>query len=202
VWIPHAAGLRSSECVARWVERAHLVVVEEAGDEEADRRTQLNAAIRLRAMIPDSADVALAVRPRNADGGRSHLVRLSLLRNQAEEWDLGLALDLTGPVDWLWEAEAAVVRMMPRLRLVRLLHPLPAVDGHVRSRLTQRTIAACADNAFDGWISVVAAVPVWRWRSPDALERTVSEAAERLGVKFGLAPTSKPRDVSRRTSAS
>jgi hypothetical protein len=201
LWVPASADSRSPDFVAPWVERAALVIVEEAGDGGADRRIQLGAAIRLREVVPATVGVALAVRPRNAEGGRSHLVRLSMLRNLAEEWDLGLALDLTGSIDWLWEAEAAVARMMPRLRLLRLLHPLPALDGHVRARLTQRTIAACADNGYDGWISIVAALPVWRWRSADALERAASAATERLAVKFGLAPASWQRGVSQRSSA-
>jgi hypothetical protein len=38
----------------------------------------------------------------------------------AEEWDFDLVLDLVGGVDPQWEAEAAVVRIGSRLRMVRL----------------------------------------------------------------------------------
>src|SRR5205814_9160309 len=114
---------------------------------------------------------------------------LSSLKSIAEEWDLDLALDLIGPIDWLWEAEAAVARMMPRLRYVRLVYPLPTLDAQVRSRMTQRTIAACVDMAFSGTIAVATPLPFWHWRNPQALEMAAGAAVDRLELRFGVSRT-------------
>jgi hypothetical protein len=166
---------------------SHVVIDEEKGSTPNGKR-QLGAAIQMRERLPESTRIALATRPRNPDGGRGHLSRLSLLRSVAEEWDFDLALDLSGPVDWLWEAEAAVLRLGPRLRLIRVTCPSPALDTHIRSRLTQRTIAAAVDSAFDGVIAVVVPLPFWRWRDVAYFERVGREAVERLSDRFGIVP--------------
>jgi hypothetical protein len=176
------------------------VVIDEERGSTPNGKGQLATAIRARDLVPGSTRIALAVRPRNPDAGRAHLTRLSLLRNLAEEWDLDLALDLSGPVDWLWEAEAAVFRLAPRLRLVRIVNPLPALDAHTRTRLTQRTIGACIDAGFDGLFAVVCPLPIWRWRAASTLERTAGIAVERLGSRFGIVPVRPRSHVPQRSS--
>ena len=47
----------------------------------------------------------------------------SPLRYVAEEWEVHIALDLTGAIDPRWEAEAAILRLGERLRLVRFAPP-------------------------------------------------------------------------------
>jgi hypothetical protein len=192
IWIPSASPstLRSTGSLAPtgWTDHGGLVVVDEEGGATPNGKRQLGTAAWLRDAVPNSTRVALAVRPRNPEAGRAHLSRLSLLRNYAEEWDLDLALDLSGPMDWLWEAEAAVTRLASRLRLLRIIDPLPPLDSHTRSRLMQRTLAACADAGFGGLIAVVCPMPIWRWRAPEALHRSTRVAVERLGSRFGIVP--------------
>jgi hypothetical protein len=188
LWVPSVPRPSGDLLPPGWTEYEGIAVVDEEGGASPNGKRQLATATQLRNEVADSVRVALAVRPRNPEGGRAHLTRLSLLRNLAEEWDLDLALDLSGPVDWLWEAEAAVSRLAPRLRLLRIAHPVPTLDGHTRSRLMQRTIAACADAGFGGVIAVVCPMPIWRWRAPAALERSATVAVERLGSRFGIVP--------------
>jgi hypothetical protein len=84
--------------------------------------------------------IALGLRARHLEGGRRHLARLTLLRRSLEEWGLGVALDLSGPFDPQWEAEAAILRLAGRVALIRVgtlaLSPA-AVD---RSRVARRAL--------------------------------------------------------------
>jgi hypothetical protein len=200
VWVPAATSDYDDLLGRMLVRRGSMAIVEEEKGSTPNGRAQLAAAIRLRRLVQDEARIALAVRPRNPEAGRAHLARLSLLRNIAEEWDLDLALDLSGSVDWLWEAEAAVFRLSPRLRMLRINYPLPTLDAHTRTRLTQRTIAACVDAGFEGTIAIVCPMPIWRWRSLSALERSVSMAVERLSGRFGITPIRPFQDLPQRSS--
>ncbi|MEA2530429.1 MAG: hypothetical protein QOG89_2073 [Thermomicrobiales bacterium] len=200
-WIPPTNGSLDDLLARAWSPRGSLVVVDEERGSMPNGKRQLGAAIRLRGVVPASTRVALAIRPRNPEAGRAHLTRLALLRNLAAEWDLDLALDLSGPVDWLWEAEAAVYRLGPRLRLLRITFPLPTLDAHTRSRLTQRTLAASVDTAFDGLIAVVCPMPIWQWRASSALERSTRTAVERLAGRFGITPLHAPWNVPQRSPA-
>jgi hypothetical protein len=200
LWIPSAFCPTGDSPAGGGIVQGRVVVVDEERGATPNGKGQLGTAIRLREFVPDATRIALAVRPRNPEAGRAHLARLSLLRNLAEEWDFDLALDLSGPIDWLWEAEAAVFRLAPRLRLLRVIYPLPTLDAHTRSRLTQRTIAACIDVGFDGLIAVVCPMPIWRWHAPSALERSTRIAVERLGSRFGIVPVWPRFDVPQRSS--
>jgi hypothetical protein len=212
VWVPADRGVSRLGRLTPWKPGAvpgaslprtvELVVV----DEEKERghpngHGQLRSAIRLRDPGGFPGRIALAVRPRNPEGGRAHLARLSLLKSVAAEWDFDLALDLAGPVDWLWEAEAAIVRMASRLRLVRVLFPLHTPDAHLRARMTQRTLAACVDAGFDGLIAIAVPLPCWRWLDADALERMSAEAVDRLASRFGIEPAGYRRHLAPRSSA-
>jgi hypothetical protein len=201
LWLPASIRSLDDSTWSDWRPQRGLVVVDEESGHTPNGKNQLAAAIRLRERLGGSARVALAIRPRNPDGGRAHLARLSMLRNVAEEWDLDLALDMCGPVDWLWEAEAAILRLAPRLRLLRIAHPLPALDSHVRSRMTQRTIAAAVDGGFDGVVAVVVPLPIWRWHDASCLQRSSSVAVARLSDRFGIAPARYGQGVRQRSSA-
>jgi len=193
LWLPATAT--NCDVVATRIggfRRALLVIDEESGKDPNGKR-QLANAIRMRSMTPTSTRVALAIRPRNPEGSRAHLGRLALLRHIAEEWDLDIALDLCGHIDWLWEAEAIVHRLSSRLRLVRMIYPLPSLDAHTRTRITQRTVAACVDAAYDGQIALVCPLPIWRWHDSSALDRGFQTAVERLSGRFGLVSMSTPK---------
>lgn len=96
----------------------------------------------------------------------SHLQRIANMRRIAEEWDLDIALDLTTPGIEHWEAEAALMRLFPRLRIVRMR---PLRQGHdadfllPTSRAAARTTSMLADQTYREFISITPALPQWPW---------------------------------------
>ena len=149
-----------------------------------DEKDQLTAAIRLRMQFDEAIRVALVVRPYRTANTRSHLNAISALGLHASEWDIDLALDLSKQIDWLWEAEAAVHRLMPSLRSIRLSFPTQTFDGRFRTSLTQRAVNAAAEMGFVGTISLVIPLPFWHWRNATALEASAREAALSIGDQF------------------
>lgn len=118
-----------------------------------------------------SARIAIGIRAVDFADDRRHLDQLAATRRLAEEWDLDVALDLTGSVSPYWEAEAAIVRLMPRLTVVRV-HPWlsPGATGSSLGPpvVAQRTIAMLADQGYAGSISLVERpVPWWTMSLPD-----------------------------------
>jgi hypothetical protein len=102
-------------------------------------------------------NIRLAIGVR-ADRSINSLTSTAHARRVAEEWDLDLALDISGPVPPGWEAEAAVMRMAPRLTLVRLCGWLPGASADVNespTRIAARSIAMLADQSYSGLVSVV-----------------------------------------------
>ena len=87
----------------------------------------------------------------------SHLEHVANMRRIAEEWEMDIALDLTAPDIERWEAEAALVRLFPRLALVRI-RPAHDSDGlpatTPESRASLRTIGMLADQGYSGVISI------------------------------------------------
>lgn len=157
------------------------------GDE---RRATIEAVERLRRHLPTQTPVLVSISAKRLEGGRDHLRHLTGIRRLTEEWDFGVALDLSGPIDETWEAEAAITRLMPRLWLLRV----GTLDGRGRAfgrpTLTARALAAAADCGFGGIIALAPALPFWNsWRSR-ALVRAYSTAAERIRGQF--APINTP----------
>jgi hypothetical protein len=72
-------------------------------------------------------------------------VQLGALRHFAEEWDLGVALDLTGRLDPTWEAEAAVTRLGQRLQLLRVRDTTPSRNAVGLDRVACRALHAALD---------------------------------------------------------
>jgi hypothetical protein len=207
IWLPssgYQGDQREAWFVTIWEAAAQdgkpvtLIVPAQGGLTSPMMSRQVQRAITLQREAPTAARVALAVHPRNPDGGRAHLVHLSALRAFAEEWELELALDLTGHVDWLWEAEAAIYRMMPRLSLIRLTFPLPRLDAHVRTRMTKRVLAAAIDGGFAGAIALSVPLPLWRWRNERALASIAASAAGQLAERFGISAQYTSRDLPQR----
>ncbi len=207
IWLPsggfHGDHL-DSRLAAMWEQMAHkgqqvtVIVPEDGANASVMASRQLRQATALQRQQTTPGRVALALHPRNPDGGHAHLVHLSTLRAIAEEWDLDLALDLTGHVDWLWEAEAAVYRMMPRLSLIRLIFPLPRLDAHVRTRMTRRVLAAAIDAGFAGTIALAVPLPPWHWRDVRALARVAASAASQLSERFSTGAPHARRDLPQR----
>lgn len=108
-------------------------------------------------------------------GGRPHLVQLGALRHFAEEWDLGVALDLTGRLDPTWEAEAAITRLGQRLQLLRIRDTAPSRNAVGLDRVACRALHA----ALDRESSLTVAVASSRLSPLPATPRAVAVNARR-----------------------
>jgi hypothetical protein len=115
---------------------------------------------------------------------RAHLNQIAGLRMQASEWDIDIALDLSRDVDWLWEAEASIYRMISSLQFLRIGITAGTLDGRFRASLTDRALSSCAELGFDGMISLVPPVPWWHWRNERTVEAFCRDATGRVMRKF------------------
>ena len=149
-----------------------------------DLPNQVATAIRVRQLAGEQSRVAIAVRPQHPNGVRAHLSQIAGLRMQVSEWDIDIALDLSREVDWLWEAEASVYRMISSLKLVRIGITAGTLDGRFRASLTDRALSSCAELGFDGMISLVTPVPWWHWRNERTIEAFCRDATGRVMRKF------------------
>jgi hypothetical protein len=141
--------------------------------------------------LADARGVRIAVEVGAAallDEPGSHLDRVANIRRFAEEWELDIALDL-GCGDLAgWEAEAALMRLFPRLSLVRI-GPMHTPDGvHAAGpgpAVALRTVKMLADQAFGGLISVLPAAPAspwWSWAVRPGLDLAVTAREEILAT--------------------
>jgi len=166
-------GLQPFRDIARTsgAERLPLVVVDVPAAVESDDALaiQLAAAVRLRAVTGPDARIALAIHADNREGSRDHLDRLTMVRHQVGEWDFQLALDLTTRTDGTWEAEAAMMRILPRLGIIRLTVPRTLLSGGIRWRIASRVVAAAADGGYRGMLSVAPELSLWEKISVNAL---------------------------------
>lgn len=162
LWLPATIGgpfqshrverLRAFVSFAR--ERLGLRKVVIASGVSGSGGTSLLQVIRL---MEDASGVRLGLGVR-ADRSVDSLTTTAHARRVAEEWDLDLALDLAGPVPPGWEAEAAIVRMLPRLVLVRLCGWLPGLSADVDespTRIAHRSVTMLADQGYTGLLSIV-----------------------------------------------
>lgn len=191
VWVPADAALLSVESLEAvgpvqiiGGSRPTVVVDRPERRSREDLANQMATAIRLRQLWGDHCRVAVAVRPHHPNGVRAHLSQIAGLRMQASEWDVDVALDLSKDVDWLWEAEASIYRMMSSLQLVRIGITAPTLDGRFRASLTDRALSSCAELGFDGMISLVTPVPWWHWRNERMIEAFCRDATGRVIRKF------------------
>lgn len=125
---------------------------------------------------------------------RSQMSALQSIRRMAEEWDLDIALDLTVPTSSAWEAEAAVLRLLPRLRIVRL----PCQIEHVpdaSARVVDRTLAMLADQGYGGTFSLLPPRPLTLRRqqarqaeSVQRMQRAIATRYERVAHDLALDP--------------
>ena len=180
---PGLTGTRADRFVADWLGLAKRLEVRQLLAEresalrpfgDQDKRPLL---LRLQDGVGPRTRVTLVLRPRDLEGNRAHLATMASLRRTAEEWDFDLALDLCGPVDPRWEAEAAIQRILPRLTLVRVGTAGGGMSVDNRARLTRRSVAYLLDQSYAGTLSLVPAVPWTSVLSAAMLERrTRSEA--------------------------
>jgi hypothetical protein len=117
-----------------------------------------------------------------------HLTRVANIRRVAEEWDLDIALDLGAGDLAGWETEAALMRLFPRLKLVRI-GPMHGPGGRHTvtpgASVSMRTVKMLADQAFGGVISVLPKTPQsswWSWASQPSLAMAVAAREEILAA--------------------
>lgn len=174
---PRCGAARADRFVDDWISLANrldirrVVVDREAALRPIGDRDKRPLLIRLQEGVGPATRIALVLRPDALEGNRPHLASMSSLRRTAEEWDFDLAVDLLGPLDPRWEAEAALQRIFGRLALVRLssVGPDQAPDG--RTRLTKRTLSWLLDQSFAGTLSLVPHTTWMGMTSSAALER-------------------------------
>jgi hypothetical protein len=95
--------------------------------------------------LNQSCQVVLGIPSATLKGGRPHLVHLGGIRRFAEEWDLSVAVDLSGQFDPTWEAEAAIARLGERLSLLRISASAPSRAAVGRDRVACRALHAAID---------------------------------------------------------
>ena len=146
--------------------------------------------VSIRSMAPATTQIAISLRSSDLEGTRDHLIALAMLRRYAEEWDFQVALDLSGRVDPAWEVEAALIRLFPRLTLVRLRLPIGRDASYHQHRTTARAVATLTDLRFRGTVAVAPVLPVWQRWWPPAVANASREAIEGLRERF--APVQHP----------
>ena len=109
----HLASRRLIESIADRQSNARLCVV--ATLPAGTTLHELTGHLALAAGTYQSLPIVLGLPSTALKGGRPHLVQLGGIRRFAEEWDLTVAVDLSGQFDPTWEAEAAVARLGERL---------------------------------------------------------------------------------------
>jgi len=105
--------------------------------------------------------VALGLASSALRGGRPHLVQLGGIRRFAEEWDLSVAVDMSGQFDPTWEAEAAISRLGDRLSILRISAAAPSRAAVGRDRVACRALHAAIDRdqELDIAVTAVKSVP-------------------------------------------
>lgn len=201
VWVPRpgfGSGWRFAAAVAlaNAIGAARLVVeAPPATDGVVAPAALLDRCESVRGLLSGQTRVVVALRPRHLEGGRRHLVQMTVLRRMAEEWDFDLALDLVGTIDPRWEAEAAVSRLGSRLTMVRLDGDILAGPGIARHRSSARALAAAIDGGHADRFAIVPRVPVWHGGQASALARAGAEARRRIADRHSSVEEQRILDV-------
>lgn len=164
VWMP-AGELQSTrgrvliETVVKRQPDAHPRVI--ATLAAGDTLYELVRLLELGSWPSQSLPVTLGLQSSALKGGRPHLVQLGVIRRFAEEWNLSVAVDLSGQFDPTWEAEAAVARLGERLAILRINASAPSRAAVGRDRVACRALHAAMDQdrILDVAIAPVKSVP-------------------------------------------
>jgi hypothetical protein len=118
---------------------------------------------RLRETQHDFIRHVIGIRGSSINRGHDQLSQLQMIRHSAEEWDLDIALDLTGDVPHYLEAEAAIMRLLPRLTLVRIPSWVSSTgELNTNDPISRRVVSILADQGFSGTISIVPIRAPWQ----------------------------------------
>lgn len=143
----------------------------------------------------DRSRLAVGIPTADLHGGRTNLVQLRALRRFTEEWEVDVAVDVSGQLDQQWEAEAGIARLGHRLTLIRVpgdaLLPVPVG----RPRVAMRALHAALDPQWPLCVSVVPRVPLWSRTAPAVVARAYAEAAARLEERVRQRRVELPLDM-------
>lgn len=205
VWVPNIGPWTNwrrehvtdaAATIARASRAAMLVVDLSAGGAGKPVRAAITAStIALRSSLRAETRMCVAVRARQLEGGRAHLVEMTALRRLAEEWDFEIALDLTGPIDPRWEAEAAVARLGARLRLIRLETEVASGPAHGRGRMATRAFSAAIDGGHAMEFALVPRCPIWRWNRAGVMTGACDTAGRRVRARFAAVEAQRVADA-------
>ena len=164
VWIPagQIQSTRSRRLVEALAERqpdAHPRVV--ATLTAGSSLYEVTRHLKIGGWLSQPLQVVLGLPSAVLKGGRPHLVQLGGIRRFAEEWDLTVAVDLSGQFDPTWEAEAAVARLGERLTILRINASAPSRAAVGRDRVACRALHAAMDrdHQLDIAVAPVKSVP-------------------------------------------
>jgi hypothetical protein len=181
IWIP-ADGVRAPR-IMRLIDETHdrqpdmpptIVLTISGAGAMRDVARLIVAAIG----STQTRSVAVGLPPATLRGGRPHLVQMGGIRRFAEEWDLGVAIDLAGRFDPTWEAEAAISRIGGRLRLVRVSSSAPSRSAIGRDRVACRALHAAIDRVERLDVALASPAPVPFPVTPRAAARAAERAAD------------------------
>ncbi|MDP9363149.1 MAG: hypothetical protein M3Q10_02760 [Chloroflexota bacterium] len=122
-------------------------------------------------------------------------MKLTALRRLAEEWDLGIVLDLAGPIDPRWEAEAAVARLGARLVLLRLDADVASGLSYGRARPAARALLAAFDGGHPTEFAMVSRPSAWSWRWEQTLTEACGIAARRVRTRYAAVEKERVADA-------
>lgn len=166
VWVPGAIGgpfaAQRAAALTDFLEHAarglgmRTVVLPRSADGAHGIALGASLRQRMQAVARGQVRLAIGIRGDMVHRGHDQLAQLQSLRHAAEEWDLDLALDLAGEVPHYLEAEAAVLRLLPRLTLVRIPSWVSA-SGELNTSdpISRRVVAILADQGYAGTISII-----------------------------------------------
>lgn len=157
-----------------------------------DDHRQAESVKSVKAVLPATTRLVYAIRPASLAGTRDHLAELAAIRRNAEEWDLDLALDLHGPIDPRWEAEAAITKLRSRLMVVRFGPLASRPPGRGRERATARVLATLADGLYDGVIAISPCLSSYRPPTVNALAQSCYETARFIRSRYALVHDAMP----------
>jgi hypothetical protein len=131
----------------------------------------------------DTWPMAIGLASSALRGGRPHLVQLGGLRRFAEEWDLSIAIDLSGNFDPTWEAEAAIARLGDRLSVLRLRAAAASRSAIGLNRVACRALHAAIERGRYTDIAICAARIFPIPTPPRAAASSVRLAADYIGER-------------------
>jgi hypothetical protein len=144
-----------------------------------------------------SSQVVLGIPPAALRGGRPHLVQLAGIRRLAEEWDLSVAVDLSGQFDPTWEAEAAIARLGERLCLLRISASAPSRAAVGRDRVACRALHAAMEGDHVLEVAVAPARPVPFPITPRVASYGASRAVDYIAERAALHARALREGISR-----